>query len=110
VLLAEDNPVNQTLITKILERQHHRVTLAMNGYDVIEHLRSSHFDIVLLDIQMPQLSGDEATRIIRDDPSIPYVPIIALTAHAMQEDKDRCLAAGMELISPNPSKAPSYCL
>jgi CheY-like chemotaxis protein len=105
VLLAEDNRVNQTLITKILEKQNHHVTLAMNGKEVIEQLRNGQFDIVLMDIQMPQLSGDEATRIIRDDPSIPYVPIIALTAHAMQEDKDRCLAAGMDAYLTKPLKS-----
>ncbi|MEJ2202215.1 MAG: ATP-binding protein, partial [Desulfuromonadaceae bacterium] len=98
ILLAEDNFVNQRLAAKILEQAGHRVRLANNGAEALLALEREDCDLVLLDVQMPELDGLETTRIIRDG-SIegidPNIPIIALTAHAMQGDAQRFLDAGM---------------
>ncbi len=98
VLLAEDNPVNQKLAVALLARLGHQVQLAENGYEAIALRQAEPFDIVLMDVQMPELDGLEATRVIRQwesDHDQPHLPVIALTAHALQSDRDECLAAGM---------------
>ena len=96
-LVAEDNAVNQTLIARLLEKRGHTVVLAQNGREALEMLTKQHFDIVLMDIQMPEMDGFEATKLIREEEkdSGAHLPIIALTAHAMQGDEERCLACGM---------------
>lgn len=100
ILLAEDNPVNQRLALRLLERRGHRVTVAGNGRDAVELARTFHFDIVLMDVQMPIMDGLEAARQIRaHDASI---PILAMTAHAMDGDRERCLAAGMNAYTSKP--------
>jgi signal transduction histidine kinase/ActR/RegA family two-component response regulator len=100
ILLAEDNPVNQRLALRLLERRGHRVTLAGNGQHAIELARTRHFDIVLMDVQMPVMDGLEAARQIRAlDQSI---PILAMTAHALDGDRERCLAAGMNAYTSKP--------
>ena len=99
ILLAEDNPVNQKLAVAMLERLGHTVTLAENGYAAIAARQAEPFDLILMDVQMPELDGIEATRAIREweeQTSAPRVPIIALTAHALRSDRDACLAAGMD--------------
>ncbi len=98
VLLAEDNSVNQAVVMRLLERRGHSVTLATDGRQVINALEAAKFDLVLMDIQMPGMDGIEATAAIREKerPSGLHVPIIALTAHAMKGDRERCLAAGMD--------------
>jgi two-component system, sensor histidine kinase and response regulator len=98
ILLAEDNVVNQKLAIGLLERQGHQVTLACNGREAIDQLASKTFDLVLMDIQMPELDGLEATREIRRAERLSggHVPIIAMTAHAMKGDREQCLAAGMD--------------
>jgi two-component system sensor histidine kinase/response regulator len=93
ILLAEDNLVNQTLALRTLERRGHRVTVARNGQEAVDLARDRHFDIVLMDVQMPLMDGLEATRLIRQ--SDPLIPIIAMTAHSLDTDRERCLAAGM---------------
>jgi len=98
ILLAEDHPVNQILARKILQKRGHMVTVAGNGREALAALAAERFDLVLMDIQMPELDGLEATRLIRagTDPRIDReIPIIALTAHAMAGDRERLLAAGM---------------
>ncbi len=99
VLLAEDNKTNQIVGTKILEKMGCQVTVANNGAEAVEKLREDSFDIVFMDIQMPQLDGIEATRKIRlpETGAVnPATPIVAMTAHVMKGDKDRCLEAGMD--------------
>jgi two-component system sensor histidine kinase/response regulator len=98
VLVAEDNAVNQRLASRLLEKRGHRVTVTANGREAVETLANQTFDLVLMDVQMPEMDGFEATAVIREREkhSGAHVPIIALTAHAMKGDKDRCLAAGMD--------------
>jgi two-component system, sensor histidine kinase and response regulator len=98
VLLAEDNPVNQRVARLILENGGHDVVIAGNGREALAAFGRQHFDLVLMDVQMPEMDGLEATRIIRRNESENggHVPIAAMTAHAMSSDKDRCLDAGMD--------------
>jgi CheY-like chemotaxis protein len=97
-LLAEDNAVNQLVACKLLAQLGVEVEMAANGEEAIEALRGTHFDLVLMDCQMPVMDGFEATRRIRDRASgvlNPLVPIVAMTANAMRGDRERCLDAGM---------------
>jgi signal transduction histidine kinase/CheY-like chemotaxis protein len=97
ILLAEDNVVNQRVAMTMLAKMGHRVTLATNGLEALEQWRRSDFDLILMDVQMPEMTGLEATRQIRREAaSGTHVPIIAMTASAMTEDRDHCLAAGMD--------------
>jgi signal transduction histidine kinase/DNA-binding response OmpR family regulator len=98
ILVAEDNAVNQRLVIRLLEKRGHRVVLAADGRQAIEALNQGSFDLVFMDVQMPETDGLEATGIIRkkEEKTGKHQPIIALTAHAMTGDRDRCLAAGMD--------------
>ena len=99
ILLAEDNPVNQKLALRMLEKMGHVVTVVSNGKQAVESLEINHYDIFLTDIQMPEMDGYEATRIIRStemQTGRPRVPIIAMTAYAMQRDREMCMEAGMD--------------
>ena len=98
ILLAEDNEVNRRLAQRLLEKQGHSVITAINGIQVLEVLLRETVDLVLMDIQMPEMDGIEATRSIRqrEKPGATHLPIIALTAHAMSGDRQRCLNAGMD--------------
>jgi two-component system, sensor histidine kinase and response regulator len=98
VLLVEDNPVNQRLATRMLEKRGHRVVLAGNGREALEAIAKGRFDLVLMDVQMPEMDGFQATAAIREKEigTGSHLPVIALTAHAMKGDRDRCLAAGMD--------------
>jgi CheY-like chemotaxis protein len=98
VLLAEDNVVNQKLGARLLEKMGHRVTLAATGVDAVRAHATAAFDAILMDVQMPEMNGFEATAQIREleKRSGEHVQIIALTAHAIKGDRDRCLAAGMD--------------
>ncbi|HSK08056.1 MAG TPA: two-component regulator propeller domain-containing protein [Vicinamibacterales bacterium] len=99
VLVAEDNRVNQKVATRMLEHMGHHVDVAANGLEAIQALRAMPYDLVLMDVQMPEMDGFEATRQIRDPATglrNPSVPIIAMTAHAMKGDRERCLEAGMD--------------
>ena len=105
ILVAEDNAVNQTLVRKLLEKVGHTVVLANNGQEAVDLYADGHFDLILMDVQMPVMGGIEATRAIRArEQRRSYVvsggwqstPIIALTAHAMAGDREACLAAGMD--------------
>jgi CheY-like chemotaxis protein/HPt (histidine-containing phosphotransfer) domain-containing protein len=98
ILLAEDNPVNQKLATRLLQRLGAEVQVAVNGVEALQALRTGDFDAVLMDCQMPQMDGYEATRQLRSPEGQarnPNVPVIALTAHALATDRAKCLAAGM---------------
>lgn len=99
ILLAEDNVVNQKLAVRILEKFGHKVTIVSNGKVAVEFFGSMHFDLILMDVQMPIMGGFEATQEIRKLETLrgnnDHLPIIALTAHAMIGDREKCLAAGM---------------
>jgi PAS domain S-box-containing protein len=98
VLLAEDNLVNQKVAVRFLEKRGHTVVLAESGNKALDAWRKQTFDIILMDIQMPEMDGFEATSRIREHEKSTgqHIPIIALTAHAMVGDRERCLAAGMD--------------
>jgi len=98
VLLAEDNPVNQRVASALLERDGHTVTVVANGAAAVSAAAGEDFDAIFMDVQMPEMSGFEATAAIRlrEQKSGSHTRIIAMTAHTMQGDRERCLAAGMD--------------
>jgi len=98
VLLAEDNPVNQTLAMRILEKLGHKVQVVNNGREALGLSQAEEFDLILMDVQMPEMDGLEATTAIRvaESDNGKHVPIIAMTAHAMKGDREKCLSAGMD--------------
>jgi signal transduction histidine kinase/CheY-like chemotaxis protein len=97
ILLAEDNLVNQRVAMTMLAKMGHRITLATNGLEALEQWRQGDFDLILMDVQMPEMTGLQATAQIRREEAIgAHIPIVAMTASAMTEDRDRCLAAGMD--------------
>ncbi|MGD8782980.1 MAG: response regulator [Thioalkalispiraceae bacterium] len=97
VLVAEDSPINAKVITTFLKQDGHRVTLAENGKQAVEALSSDQFDLVFMDMRMPDMDGLEATRTWREqEKDEQHVPIIALTANATPEDRNNCLSAGMD--------------
>ena len=104
ILLVEDNAVNQMLATAILKKAGHKVDVAVNGVEAVEAVRNNVFDAVLMDIQMPEMDGLEATRNIRrlEDPEHANIYIIAMTANALMGDRDTCLSAGMNDYLPKP--------
>jgi signal transduction histidine kinase/CheY-like chemotaxis protein len=112
VLLVEDNAVNQRLAASLLERRGHRVTIAVNGVEAIAANRRQSFDVVLMDVQMPEMGGFEATAAIRDleRATGAHVPIIAMTAHAMKGDRERCLSSGMDDYLTKPLDPRQLCV
>jgi signal transduction histidine kinase/DNA-binding response OmpR family regulator len=98
ILLAEDNPTNQKLATRLLEKRGHSITTVGNGRDAIEALSRNDFDLVLMDVQMPVMDGWKATEVIRhqEQDTGRHIPILALTAHAMKDYQERCYQAGMD--------------
>jgi protein-histidine pros-kinase len=104
ILLVEDNPVNQELATRLLERQSHKVVVANNGAEAVDYFDNGGFDLILMDMQMPVMGGIEATEVIRSremrrswvvSHAFRPIPIIAMTANVMESDKTRCMEAGM---------------
>ncbi|MBC7260323.1 MAG: PAS domain S-box protein [Chloroflexi bacterium] len=106
VLLAEDNPVNQRLATRLLEKRGHIVTVANNGREALALLERESFDVVLMDVEMPEMDGFAATAAIREREKSTgqHIPIVAMTAHAMKGDREKCLAAGMDEYISKPLK------
>ncbi|MBW2010999.1 MAG: response regulator, partial [Deltaproteobacteria bacterium] len=102
ILVVEDNPVNQEIAKAILEKAEIIVDVANNGEEAVEAVRQTYFDAVLMDVQMPKMDGYEATRTIRKDPKFNFLPIIAMTAHAMKGDEEKCLEAGMNAYVSKP--------
>jgi CheY-like chemotaxis protein len=98
ILLAEDNLVNQRLATRLLEKRGHFVVVAGNGREAVTAFERESFDLVLMDLQMPEMDGFEATTEIREKEKATgsHLPIVALTAHAMKGDREKCLAGGMD--------------
>jgi CheY-like chemotaxis protein len=105
ILAAEDNEVNQVVIKYLLQSLGHTVTFASNGAEALALWRTEDFDLILMDIQMPEVDGVTATRLIRaGSDAKARVPIVAVTAHAMDSDRDSYLAAGMNAVVTKPVK------
>ena len=96
VLLVEDHPINQQVAQELLEGFGLVLGIAKNGREAVEAVQKTHFDLVLMDIQMPEMDGFEATRLIKEDSRFTDLPIIAMTAHALAGDRERCLEKGMD--------------
>ncbi|HXM61613.1 MAG TPA: response regulator, partial [Terriglobales bacterium] len=104
VLLAEDNLVNQKVVVRLLEKRGHRVVVAATGREALDALAKQYFDLVLMDVQMPEMDGFEATAALREKEKTSGVhqPVVALTANAMKGDREQCLAAGMDAYLSKP--------
>ncbi len=96
ILLVEDNEMNRDMLSRRLERRGYDVAVAVDGKDGIEKAQSSDFDLVLMDMSLPEIDGWEATRRLRAQPATEKLPIIALTAHAMAGDREKALEAGCD--------------
>jgi PAS domain S-box-containing protein len=107
ILLAEDNNVNQMLAIRLLQKRGHKVTVASTGKEALDIMESETFDLVLMDIQMPEMDGFEATAAIRarEREKGGHIPIVAMTAHAMKGDQEQCLEAGMDSYISKPIRA-----
>jgi len=107
ILVAEDNAVNQKLASRLIEKRGHTVVVVSNGLEALEALEKQSFDLVVMDVQMPEMDGFEATAAIREreKSSGKHLPIMAMTAHAMAGDRERCLAAGMDGYVSKPIQA-----
>jgi CheY-like chemotaxis protein len=104
VLVAEDNPVNQTLVRRLLEKRGYSIIVVGNGRAALDALEQDEFDIVLMDVQMPVMDGFAATAAIREKEQATgrHMPIVAMTAHALKGDQERCLAEGMDAYVSKP--------
>ncbi len=111
ILLAEDNFVNQKLALGILEKLGHQVVVATTGVEALQKLEHDQFDLVLMDVQMPEMDGLAATRELRrrEAQGTKHVPVVAMTAHAMKGDRERCLAAGMDDYLSKPIRLQDVC-
>jgi len=109
ILLADDSSVNQKLVAGLLSGQGHSITTVANGREAVEMLQKEPFDLVLMDVQMPEMDGLQATAAIRakEKETGQHVPIVAMTAHAMRGDRDCCLAAGMDAYLAKPIRGRS---
>lgn len=98
ILVAEDNPINQKLAVRVLQKQGHTSVVANNGREAIETWEQQSFDAILMDVMMPEMDGLVATAEIRRREKVTgkHIPIIAITANAMVGDREKCLAAGMD--------------
>jgi CheY-like chemotaxis protein len=96
ILLVEDNEMNRDMLSRRLLRRGYEVTLAVDGVQGVEMAKSGEYDLVLMDMSLPEIDGWEATRRLRGDPATQSLPIIALTAHAMSGDRDKALEAGCD--------------
>jgi CheY-like chemotaxis protein len=105
ILLVEDNMINQEVARELLKRHGLFVTVVDDGKQAVEILTQQDFDLVFMDIQMPQMDGYQATHLIRQQPKTKNLPIIAMTAHAVKGDREKCLAAGMDDYISKPIKA-----
>ena len=107
ILVAEDNPTNQKLVMLLLQERGHRVTMVSDGRQAVAKAMEGAYDVILMDVQMPEMSGFEATAAIRrhERDAGGHTPIVAMTAHAMAADRERCLAAGMDAYVSKPLRA-----
>ena len=104
ILIVEDNTVNRNLILRLVQKQGHTGILAGNGREALQIIASQPVDLVLMDVQMPEMDGFAATQLIRkaEQQTGAHLPVIAVTAHAIQGDRERCLAAGMDAYVAKP--------
>lgn len=102
VLIIEDNEMNRDMLSRRLERAGHVVLIAVNATDGIRSCRSERPDIVLMDLSLPDMDGREATRQLKADDATRSIPVVALTAHAMQADRDSALEAGCDAFETKP--------
>ena len=107
MLLADDSPTNRRLAMRLLEKRGHAVTAVEDGQQAVRAVEKDTYDIILMDVQMPEMDGLEATAAIRESEQLTgdHIPIVALTAHAMKGDRDRCLEAGMDAYVSKPFQA-----
>jgi two-component system sensor histidine kinase/response regulator len=106
-LLTEDNAINQHVVRQILKHENHRIVTAASGREALEKLRQEEFELILMDVQMPEFDGLETTAAIweAEKETGGHIPILALTARAMEGDRDRCLKAGMDDYISKPIRA-----
>jgi signal transduction histidine kinase/DNA-binding response OmpR family regulator len=104
ILIVEDNPVNQMVAINLLKKAGYRTSLANNGLEALEKIKDENFDLILMDVQMPEMDGYEATTAIREGEILPGIPIIGLTANAMKGDREKCIEAGMDDYLAKPMK------
>ncbi|MEL6269153.1 MAG: response regulator [Chloroflexota bacterium] len=106
ILLVEDNEMNLDMLSRRLQRREYEILVAMDGAKGVEVARSEKPDIILMDMSLPVMDGWQATRILKGDPETRDIPIIALTAHAIAGDREKCLAAGCDEYESKPVKFP----
>ena len=106
ILLVEDNEMNRDMLSRRLEKRGYTVVLAVDGAAGIAQTKAEKPDLILMDMSLPVIDGWEATKQIRSDPEVAGTPIIALTAHAMSSDREKCLAAGCDDFDTKPVELP----
>jgi CheY-like chemotaxis protein len=106
ILLVEDNEMNRDMLSRRLERRGYEVTMAVDGKQGVEMARAGKFDLVLMDMSLPEIDGWEATRQLRAAPETKTLPIIALTAHAMAGDREKAVEAGADDYDTKPIELP----
>lgn len=106
ILLVEDNEMNLDMLSRRLSRRGFEILIAVDGAQGLEMTRNHQPDLILMDMSLPVMDGWEATRRIKADPELKRIPIIALTAHAISGDRERCLAAGCDEYESKPVKFP----
>ena len=106
ILLVEDNEMNRDMLSRRLEKRGYTVVLAVDGAAGIAQTKAEKPDLILMDMSLPVIDGWEATKQIRSDPEVANTPIIALTAHAMSSDRDKCLSAGCDDFDTKPVELP----
>lgn len=102
ILLVEDNEMNRDMLSRRLARRGYEITLAMDGQEGVMLARSEQPDLILMDMSLPVMSGWEATKVLKDDPQMGSIPVIALTAHAMSADREKALKAGCDDFDTKP--------
>ena len=106
ILLVEDNEMNRDMLSRRLVRKGYEVIMALDGRQAVEMAAAETPDLILMDMSLPVIDGWEATRRVKADPATQTIPVIALTAHAMAEDKEKCLAAGCDDFDTKPVELP----
>lgn len=106
ILLVEDNEMNRDMLSRRLVRYGHEVTIAVDGEEGVNKSQTAKPDIILMDMSLPKIDGWEATRRIKADPATAQIPVIALTAHAMPDDKEKALLAGCDDYDTKPVELP----
>jgi CheY-like chemotaxis protein len=106
ILLVEDNEMNRDMLSRRLNRNGFEVIIAVNGQEGVDLAGSANPDLILMDMSLPVLDGWEATKLVKANPATARIPVIALTAHAMVQDKERALAAGCDEFDTKPVELP----